>query len=284
MSTLNIRQRILLGISAILLLWVLIVAVTYMVQDQQAKLLQSYSQANRQAEAVTRMQLALVGLLPPMNGFLQTMDPEQKKSFNRELGNYRRAMKKVEQIPNLPKKSKKNIKEIKDLVENIRSTGSQVFRVDEITSTEQSMATIAESLVYLAKEKGDKLRHTLVRRASDLQSQAQTQSQFAILVSLGVTGGAALIALPLTFIMVGWIRRTVSDLRSRLQEESSGILESVEKQVEFAAEQEQAMGTMTQSMEQMSGVSRDIAQSASAVDEVARETRETARNGAKDVE
>ncbi|MFA9461986.1 methyl-accepting chemotaxis protein [Thiohalorhabdus sp. Cl-TMA] len=284
MSTLNIRQRILLGISAILVLWILIVAVTYIVQNRQAELLEQYSQANRQAEAVTRMQLALVGLLPPMNGFLQSLDSEHQSDFEAELQNYKKAMNRVEQIPSLPEKARTNIKEIKDLVGNIRSTGSQVFKVDEITSTEESMTTIAESLVYLAKEKGDQLRRTLTRRAENLQEAARDQSRFAILVSLGVTGAAALIALPLTFIMMRWIRRTVDDLRSRVQEESSGILESVESQVSFAAQQEQAMGTMTQSMEQMSGVSRDIAQSASSVDEVARETRETARNGAKDVE
>jgi len=284
MATLNIRQRIFLGISAILVLWVMIIAVTYFVQERQASLLNEYSQANRQAEAVTQMQLAMVGLLPPMDGYLQSLDPEHQKNFQAELKNYRKAMSQVEEIPNLPKKAQTNIKEIKDLVENIRSTGSQVFKVDEVTSTEESMATIAESLVYLAKEKGDELRDILASRAESLRTEAQNQSEFAIMVSLGVSGVAILIALPLTFFMVGWIRKTVNNIRSQVQEESASILESVENQVSFAAEQEQAMGTMTQSMEQMSGVSRDIAQSAAAVDEVARETRETARNGAKDVE
>ncbi|MFP4560227.1 MAG: methyl-accepting chemotaxis protein [Thiohalorhabdus sp.] len=284
MSTLNIRQRILLGISAVLLLWVLIVAVTYLVQDKQARLLEDYSQSNLQAETVTRMQLALVGLLPPMNGYLQSQDPEHRETFEEELQNYRQAMQKVEEIPDLPEKAQTNIKEVKDLVENIESTGSQILEVDEITSTEESMATIAESLVYLAKDKSDDLRGTLTQRAEGLQEDVQDQSQFAILGSLGVTGAAILVALPLTLFMVGWIRRTVEDIRSRVQEESSAILGSMEAQVRFTSELEQAMGTMTQSMEQMSGVSRDIAQSASSVDEVARETRETARNGAKDVE
>jgi methyl-accepting chemotaxis protein len=284
MATLNIRQRILLGISAILALWVLIIAVTYVVQNKQAQLLERYAEANKEAQSVVQMQLAMVGLLPPLNGYLQSLDEQHQKAFDEELSNYGKAMAEVEGIAGLPKKAETNIKEIKDLMENIRSTGSQVFRADSITSTEESMATIAESLVYLAKEKGDQLRQYLTDRSQNLRNQAQQQSQFAILVSLGVSGIAILIALPMTFLMVGWIRRTVNDIRSRVQEESSAILESVESQVQFAAEQEQAMGTMTQSMEQMSGVSRDIAQSSASVDEVARQTRETARNGAKDVE
>ncbi len=284
MATLNIRQRILLGVSGVLALWLVIIGITYMVQEQQTRLLEKYSKANGEAEAVVQMQLALVGVLPPLNGFLQSMDSKHQQTFEQELKNYRAAMGEVARIPDLPKEAQANIKEIQDLVENIRSTGSQVFRVKEVTSTEESMATIAESLVYLAKEKGDQLRNHLSLRAQELRNETQQQSRFALLASTGVTGIAILIALPATFIMVGWIRRTVTDIRSRVQEESSSILESVENQVQFAAEQEQAMGTMTQSMEQMSGVSRDIAQSAASVDEVARQTRETARNGAKDVE
>ena len=284
MPTLNIRQRIILGISAILALWVLIIAVTYVVQDRQAKLVERYSEANQEAESVVQMQLAMVGLLPPLNAYLQSQEEQHQKDFEAELANFRQAMGKVEDNPNLPKPAQKSISDIKDLMENVSSTGSQVFEAGSITSTEQSMATIAESLVYTAKEKGDQLRQVLTNRSQDLRSEAKQQSQFAISMSLGVTGVAILIAVLMTFLMLGWIRRTVNDIRSRVQQESSSILDSVENQVQFAAEQEQAMNTMTQSMEQMSSVSRDIAQSSASVDEVARQTRETARNGAKDVE
>ena len=137
MATLNIRQRILLGISTVLALWVLIIAVTYVVQTKQAELLERYSEANKEAQSVVQMQLAMVGLLPPLNGYLQSLEEEHKTAFEQELGNYKKAMGEVADISGLPPKVGKNIKEIKDLMENIRSTGSQVFRTDTITSTEK---------------------------------------------------------------------------------------------------------------------------------------------------
>ena len=279
---LNIRQRILTGIGTILVLWLGITGAVFLLQERQVRLLEEYARASEVAAAAGQVQLAVAGLLSPVAGHIQSPDKEHLKDFEEEMAEYRAAMAQISESPDLSGEARATLMELKDLVENIRSTGSRVLKAKEITSTEESMVTITESLVNLAKEKGGDLRRYLRQRARSQAREVQQQSRFTSLASLGVTGVGVLIALPLTFLMVGRIRRTATDIRSRIQEESSSILASVEGQLQFTTEQNRVMDSIAQSMEQMGAASRDIASSAASVDDLARRTRDSARSGSED--
>jgi len=282
-TVISIRQLARRNTLISIALFAILIGTVFVAFNRASEGIKQISTLNGQQTSLESFRASLPNLLLPLNDFTLTNNKEDIGKINKASDEFLKLYAQISSMPSLQATDTKKLKEVHDLMQEVIKISTGITSGKIPTQMASNVTVVAQSLVFVAQDKLDKVATQLATSLSAEQSAKESQIQLYSMINVGII-------IFIVFVMAFFNRSFVTNIAGAIERMSEGvsrasaeILTAVDSQAMASTTQAQSVAGVTAELEDMSGSAKKIATTAASVERIAAATATSAEEGAEAV-